>query len=126
MKRLITGAVLLMLLPLTLAPRTSWPLANGWRADVVADGFERARGDVHALALVAIPPASWDAIIIEITVAGGAWELLAASTDCVRVADTVACTLHNTGTDRQQPLRLVAQSVDGTPLSYSLSASLPQ
>lgn len=126
MKRLMTGAALLVLLPLTLAPRTSWPLGNGWRADVHADGFEHAKGDVSSLAFTAIPPPTWGAITIEVTVTGGAWELLAVSPGCSRVGDTVSCTLTNTGEDRQRPLRLVVKSVDGNPLSYTMFAILPQ
>jgi hypothetical protein len=126
MKRLITGAVLLVLLSLTLAPRTSWPLGNDWRAVVHADSFERAKGDVNTLAFTAMPPASWDAITIGITISGGPWKLVAVSPGCTRVASTVTCTLTNTGEDRLLPLRLVARSLDGSSLSYTMSADLPQ
>ena len=122
MKRWAAG-VLLLLLPLTLAPRTSWELGDGWRADVAVDRVQGATSGVNPLVFAVIPPqTSWTTTAVRVSItSSGTWALVSASPGCQRIGDVVSCTLVNSGPYRQRVIRLAVRALGGGALSYSLS-----
>lgn len=122
-KHRILALVLVALAFLTLAPRTSTDLDNGWRATVVADTFQRPRA-TSTLSLIAVPPADVPVRTdLTIRISGGAWKLAAASPGCERVGDAVVCVLLREQIRRQHLITLTVRGAG--PLAYTLSAPAP-
>jgi len=123
MKRWIAVAALLLLLPVTLAPRTSWPIGAGWRAVVQTDTFEATTAPTSTLVFTAVPPTDWSTqTVLSVTITGGPWELVAASPGCTAGAGSVSCVLDPGSFRRDQKLRLTVRSLTGDPLNWTMSA----
>jgi hypothetical protein len=119
--------LLLLLLLLTVAPRTSWNLGDGWRADILAEQLGAPTGGGNTIALKLIPPGTaWTQKSLNFTFVGTAtWELVTATAGCYRYANTISCPVTNTGELRVQQYRVTVRTLEAGTLDYSLSLDQP-
>ena len=113
--RRAVAAALVALALLTLAPRTSEHLDNGWS---VARGSEQVKGRTSSLTFWAMPPDPVPATSrIPVFVDGGSWTLVAAPRGCTRQADAVVCVLQADEVRRKHLITVVVRS--SGPVSFS-------
>ena len=113
-RRAVAGAVVALAL-LTLAPRTSEHLDNGWNVVRIS---EQSKGAVSTLTFSATPPRPVPASSrIPIYVDGGSWRLVAAPPDCERQADAVVCVLDADEIRRKHIISIAVRS--SGPVSFS-------
>lgn len=123
MPRRAAVVLLLLALPLTLAPRTSWPLNGGWRAVTHSDTFESGRGAVRSLVFAAIPPPDSVQTFLTVTITGGDWTLVRASDVCSAVAGKVVCVLDPSSMRRTHVLRITVRTDVGDSLQWTMSTA---
>ena len=113
--RRVVAAALVALALLTLAPRTSEHLDNGWN---VARVSEQVKGRVSTLTFWAMPPNPVPATSrIPVYVDGSSWTLVAAPPGCARQADAVVCVLDADEVRRKHLITVVVRSSE--PVSFS-------
>lgn len=124
MRARLIAALLIVAALGTLAPRTSWPLGAGWRAVTHTDTFESPRGATSTLVFTAIPPQDADPqTVLTMTIVGGPWTLVAASSECHQVANKVSCVLDTQKLRRNHVLRITVRATEGDPLSWTMTAA---
>ena len=117
-RRRILGVVLVALSVLTLAPRTSDQLENGWNVVVAADTSLRAQGPVSTVTFWALPPAPVPGTsLITVRVSGTDWTLVAAPPNCTRSAGEVVCVFNREAVRRKHLVTLTVRS--SGPVSYT-------
>ena len=118
-------AVLLVALAvLTLAPRTSDHLENGWSVVVVSDTSARAKGPVSKLTFWAMPPSPVPAVSrIPVYTSAEDWTLVAGPSNCTQETDAVVCVFNRESVRRKHYVSLTIRSEE--PVSYSFSPPGP-
>ena len=102
---------------LTLAPRTSDMLDNGWRVVTISDTF--GRGRVSAITFWAMPPEDVPAVSrIPLYLSGGDWRLIRAPKGCTAAADAVVCEISAEQVRRKHLISIAVRST-APDLSYS-------
>lgn len=114
-RRRIVAALLVALSLLTLAPRTSEHLDNGWKVVRVS---EQIKSRVASLTFSATPPDPVPATSrIAVYVDGARWSLAAAPRGCTRDADAIVCVLDAERVRRKHVMTVVVRS--SGPVSFS-------
>lgn len=122
--RRLASLALLLLLPLTLAPRTSLDIGNGWRVLVISDTFGRTQSPVSVLSFKAVAPSTPSVVDLTLHVSGGAWTLVKAPAGCSAVTGGIECVMDSTAMRPGQVFTVTVRSA-GAPLAYTFSAQAP-
>lgn len=113
--RRVLAAALVALALLTLAPRTSEHLDNGWNVVRIS---EQTKGRVSTLTFAATPPRPLPATSrIPVFIDGADWKLVAAPSGCAAQAEAVVCVLEADQVRRKHLITVAVRS--SGPVSFS-------
>lgn len=113
--RRVVAVALVALALLTLAPRTSEHLDNGWS---VARISEQGKGRISTLTFWATPPSPVPATSrIPVYVGAESWSLVAAPPGCARQGDAVVCVVDAGQVRRKHVMTIAVRSAE--PVSFS-------
>lgn len=123
-RRHLLAALLVVLALLTLAPRTSQHLDNGWEVVVMSETSGHGRS-VSSLTFWAMPPNPVPATSrIPVFISAKSWRLVAAPAGCTQAADAVVCTLDRDSIRRKHLITISVRS--SGPVSYSFVPPSPE
>ena len=123
MMRGLTAVFFVLMLGLTLAPRTSQFLSADWDAYVMSDTLGSARHPVQNLTFAAVPtstPPERTEFIVRFS--AGEPELVAATPGCFQDGDDIRCDIATGGVRRQHLISITVRSVGDEQLSPELLA----
>ena len=125
MKRWVALALLLML-PFTLAPRTSDVLENGWSYSVHTGGAAKAGTSTYVANVWRDTGEDATAVLRVAVEPAGAWALVSASPGCAAnlAANVVSCLVTLAGANQKKVITLTVRTTTTTtgPAAFSLSS----